>query len=60
MGQIRTLSGIQEIERVPLAKRQLAPSTYAMIRQSALTSPDRPAQVFFRPQWQRVELPLCQ
>jgi len=47
MAQIRTLSDIEEIERVPLAERQLPQSTYAMIRQSALTSPDRPALVFF-------------
>ena len=47
MAQIRTLSDIEEIERVPLAERQLPESTYAMIRQSALTSPDRPALVFF-------------
>jgi fatty-acyl-CoA synthase len=47
MGKIHTLGDIEEIERVPLAKRQLAPSTYAMIQQSALTSPDRPALVFF-------------
>jgi len=47
MGQIRTLSDIEEIERVPLAERQLPVSTYAMIRQSALTSPDHPALVFF-------------
>ena len=47
MAQIRTLSDIEEIERVPLAERQLPESTYAVIRQSALTSPDRPALVFF-------------
>jgi fatty-acyl-CoA synthase len=47
MGKIRTLSDIEEIERVPFVKRQFAPSTYTMIRQSALTSPDRPALVFF-------------
>jgi fatty-acyl-CoA synthase len=47
MAQIRTLSDIEEIERVPLAERQLPKSTYAMIRQSALTSPDHPALVFF-------------
>jgi len=47
MAQIRTLSDIEEIERVPLAERQLPESTYAMIRKSALTSPDHPALVFF-------------
>lgn len=47
MGQIRTLSDIEEIERVPLVERQLPESTYAIIRQSALTSPDHPALVFF-------------
>ncbi len=47
MGKIRTLSDIEEIERVPFVKRQFALSTYTMIRQSALTSPDRPALVFF-------------
>jgi fatty-acyl-CoA synthase len=47
MEQIRTLSDIEAIERVPLAERQLPESTYAMIRQSALTSPDHPALVFF-------------
>ncbi len=47
MAQIHNLSDIEEIERVPLAERQLPESTYAMIRQSALTSPDHPALVFF-------------
>ena len=47
MKHIRTLSDIEEIEQVPLAQRQLPESTYAMIRQSALTFPDRPALVFF-------------
>jgi len=47
MGQIRTLADIEEIERVPLAERHLPSSTYVMIRQSALTSPDHPALVFF-------------
>jgi len=47
MVQIHTLSDIEEIERVPLEERQLPESTYAMIRQSALTSPDHPALVFF-------------
>jgi fatty-acyl-CoA synthase len=47
MGQIRTLADIEAIERVPLAERQLPESTYAMIRQSALTFPDRPALIFF-------------
>ena len=47
MGQIRTLADIEEIERVPLAQRQLPQSTYAMIRQSALTFPDRSALIFF-------------
>ena len=47
MAQIRTFSDIEEIERVPLAERQLPESTYAMIRQSALNSPDHPALVFF-------------
>jgi len=47
MAQIHNLSDIEEIERVPLAERQLPESTYAMIRQSALNSPDHPALVFF-------------
>jgi fatty-acyl-CoA synthase len=47
MAQIRTLSDIEEIERVPLAERQLPESTYAMIRRSALISPDHAALVFF-------------
>jgi fatty-acyl-CoA synthase len=47
MGHIRTLADIEEIERVPLAERQLPESTYAMIRQSALAVPGRPALVFF-------------
>ena len=47
MAQIRTLTDIEEIERVPLAERQLPASTYAVIWQSALTSPDHPALVFF-------------
>ncbi len=47
MAQICTLSDIEEIERVLLVERQLPESTYATIRQSALTSPDRPALVFF-------------
>ncbi|GHO58647.1 acyl-CoA synthetase [Ktedonobacter robiniae] len=47
MGQIRILSDIEEIERVPLAQRQLPKSTYAMIRRSALTFPDHSALVFF-------------
>jgi fatty-acyl-CoA synthase len=47
MAQIRTLSDVEEIERVPLAERQLPESTYAMIRRSALASPDHPALVFF-------------
>lgn len=47
MGQIRTLADIEEIERVPLAERQLPQSTYTMIRQSAQTFPDRPALAFF-------------
>jgi fatty-acyl-CoA synthase len=47
MSQIHTLSDIEELERVPLAERQLPQSTYAMIRQSALTSPDSTALVFF-------------
>lgn len=46
MGQIRTLSDIEEIERIPLAERKLPESTYAMIQQSALTFPDHPALVF--------------
>ena len=47
MAQIHNFSDIEEIERVPLAERQLPESTYAMIRQSALNSPDHPALVFF-------------
>jgi len=47
MAQIHNLSDIEEIERVPLAERQLPESTYAMIRQSALNSADHPALVFF-------------
>ena len=47
MTQIRTLSDVEEIERVPLTERHLPSSTYAMIRQSALTSPDHAALVFF-------------
>jgi fatty-acyl-CoA synthase len=47
MPQIHTLSDIEEIERVPLAERHLPQSTYAVIRQTALASPDRPALVFF-------------
>jgi fatty-acyl-CoA synthase len=47
MAHIHNLSDIEEIERVPLAERQLPESTYAMIRQSALNSPDHPALVFF-------------
>jgi len=47
MAQIHNLSDIEEKERVPLAERQLPESTYAMIRQSALNSPDHPALVFF-------------
>ncbi len=47
MAQIHNLSDIEEIERVPLAERQLPESTYAMIRQSALNSPNHPALVFF-------------
>jgi len=47
MAQICTLSDIEEIERVPLVERQLPESTYATIRQSALTSPDHPALIFF-------------
>jgi fatty-acyl-CoA synthase len=47
MAQIRTLSDVEEIERMPLAERQLPESTYAMVRRSALTSPDHPALVFF-------------
>lgn len=47
MGHIRTLADIEAIEQVPLAERQLPQSTYAMIRQSALTAPDRPALIFF-------------
>jgi hypothetical protein len=43
MGHIHTLTDIEEIEQVPLAERQLPESTYAMIRQSALSSPDNPA-----------------
>ena len=47
MAQIRTLSDIEEIERVPLAERQLPQSTYDVIRQAALASPDRTALLFF-------------
>lgn len=47
MPHIHTLSDIEEIERVPLPERQLPASTYAMIRQSALASPDHTALIFF-------------
>ncbi len=47
MTQIRTFSDVEEIERVPLTERHLPSSTYAMIRQSALISPDHAALVFF-------------
>jgi len=47
MAQIHNLSDIEEIDRVPLAERQLPESTYAMFRQSALNSADHPALVFF-------------
>ena len=47
MAQIRTLSNVEELERVPLAERHLPESTYDVIRQTALASPDRPALVFF-------------
>ena len=43
MAQIRTLSNVEELERVPLAERHLPKSTYDVIRQTALASPDRPA-----------------
>jgi fatty-acyl-CoA synthase len=47
MPQIHTLSDIEEIELVPLAERQIPQSTYALIQQTALTSPDSTALVFF-------------
>jgi fatty-acyl-CoA synthase len=44
---VRTLSDIAEFEKVPLAKRQLAPSTYAALNAQAEKTPERKALSFF-------------
>jgi fatty-acyl-CoA synthase len=44
---VRTLSDIAELEKVPLAERQLAPSTYAALNAQAEKTPERKALSFF-------------
>lgn len=46
MAYIHSIADIEAIEHIPLAEQQLPTSTYAMLRQSALTFPDHPALVF--------------
>lgn len=43
---IRTLRDIEQIERTPLSERDLPPSTYELIRRTALAWPDAPALSF--------------
>ena len=47
MMSARTLSDIAEIEKVPLAERQLAPSTYAALQAQAEKTPEAKALSFF-------------
>lgn len=47
MAHIHSRADIEAIEHMPFAEQQLPASTYAMIRQSALAFPDRPALIFF-------------
>jgi len=44
---VRTLSDIAELEKVPLAERQLAPSTYGALNAQAEKTPERKALSFF-------------
>lgn len=44
---VRTLSDIAELEKVSLAERQLAPSTYAALKAQAEKTPERKALSFF-------------
>jgi fatty-acyl-CoA synthase len=43
----RTLSDIEEIEKIPLSARQLPSSTYAALKAQAEKTPERPALTFF-------------
>lgn len=47
MSMIETFEQIAEIEATPLAERDLAPSTYEMIRRGAQIDPDAPALHYF-------------
>jgi fatty-acyl-CoA synthase len=47
MMSVRTLSSIADLEKVPLAERQLEPSTYAALKAQAEKTPERKAMSFF-------------